>query len=117
MNNIARYRGYKNMSQEKLAELMGLSRTQISVLENMNRKGKPKKSPFGLTMNNAKKIADIFGVTVVEVYGEENFICPPINDYEKEYIIDFLYKSMDSKTNKIKLLDRLRDLDNEKENY
>lgn len=60
MNKIAELRKEKLMSQEKLAALVGLSRTYISEIENN------KKQP---NVKLAIKIAKILGTSVETIFG------------------------------------------------
>ena len=66
--NIARLRKEKNMTQDQLANLMGISFQAVSKWE--NGLSSPDVSSFPM-------LADVFGVTIDELFGREAARLPP----------------------------------------
>ena len=60
--NLEDLRNKKNISQKKLAEIVGV--TQVAISQYETGKSVPK-------INIAVKLADVFGVTCEELYGKE----------------------------------------------
>ena len=60
--NLEDLRNQKNISQKKLAEIVGV--TQVAISQYETGKSVPK-------INIAVKLADVFGVTCEELYGKE----------------------------------------------
>lgn len=60
--NVRKYRTQKGMSQEKFAELCGLHRTYISVIECFRR---------SISFDNIQKIADALGIETYRLFLEE----------------------------------------------
>ena len=88
MNNIKKYRGMLNMTQKELAEKIGVARALIAYWE------LPEYT--SLKLSNAKKISNVFGCSLIDLYGIDNFVVKPANDNEKMKMIKILYDSIDS---------------------
>lgn len=86
MNNIKKYRGIFGISQKKLAEMTGISRTTCNYLE--------KNEKYKLPIEYAKKMAKIFNCSVVEVYGDDILSYHPSKDIDKIKIINIVYNSI-----------------------
>jgi transcriptional regulator with XRE-family HTH domain len=63
MKKLAELRKSKDLTQEELAEELGISASSIAMYETGNRRP---------PLNKAKKIADYFGVGIEELFFDDN---------------------------------------------
>lgn len=68
MKNIKKFRLIKNIDQLEFAKLVGVSRTTMSYYEN---------GVVNPSENAIQKMCEIFGCSVIELYGVDNFIIKP----------------------------------------
>ena len=99
MKNIKRLRAKTNMSQDELAKKVGVSRTTMNTWEN---------TLSWLSEDNEKKLIDIFGCSVYELYGMDEFKHYPKETESKIGIILMLYNLLD-KEDKEKLIDMIQE--------
>lgn len=95
MRNLRKLRAIKGITQDELAKEMGLSRVMINLYESENY-GK-------LSKKSAKKLSEFFGVSVIELYGFDNFKLLPQNDEEKMYLIKEIAQTIESEELKTKI--------------
>lgn len=100
MNNIKKYRGMFDMTQEELAKAVGVTRTLVIYWENPEY--------HNLKLKQAKKIAKIFDCSVIDLYGLDNFKIVPKTDEERLKVIEMLYNEIESEETKEKLWDLLK---------
>lgn len=98
MKNIKRLRAKMNISQEDLAKKVGVSRTTLNTWENSAAK---------LTEDNEQKLLDIFGCSIYELYGMDEFKHYPKEVENKIGIILMLYNVLDQE-DKEKVLSLLK---------
>lgn len=65
MNRIREYRRKNGLTATELGELVGLSQSSISFIENGKRNPR---------IENLEKIADVFGCSVNDLIGKENYV-------------------------------------------
>lgn len=99
MKNIKRLRAKINISQEELAKKVGVTRTTLNTWENTISK---------LSEENEKKLLDIFGCNIYELYGMDEFKHYPKESENKIGIILMLYNLLE-KEEKMKLIEMLED--------
>lgn len=99
MKNIKRLRAKMNISQEELAIKVGVTRTTLNTWEN---------SASILSEKNEQKLLDIFGCSIYELYGMDEFKHYPKEPENKIGIILMLYNLLE-KEEKIKLIEMLED--------
>ena len=78
-NNIRRLRVERGVTQTELGEVLGVTKQALS----LNETGR-------VSRKMAKKIADYFGVSILEVMGLDAFEYMPTNEEEKQYLIALL---------------------------
>lgn len=88
MKNIKRLRAKMNISQEELAIKVGVTRTTLNTWEN---------SASILSEKNEQKLLDIFGCSIYELYGMDEFKHYPKEPENKIGIILMLYNLLDEK--------------------
>jgi transcriptional regulator with XRE-family HTH domain len=88
MKNIKKLRYQLGMTQQQLADKLGLTKSHISFLE--------KDSTRTISKCTVEKMADILGCSVSYLYGMENFKIEPETDEEKIEIINFLIENLES---------------------
>lgn len=82
MNNIKKHRGSLGLSQQQLADKIGVSRATIIGLENYDN--------IYLSIETAKKLSELFNCSIVDVYGVDILRYVPRNEEEKKQIIDII---------------------------
>lgn len=95
MNNIKKYRGINNMTQENLAEKMNCARSLITYWENSEYNN--------LKPNQAQKLSQILNCSIIELYGDDNFKIVPKNDDERLEIIKVLTNDIENEDLKARL--------------
>lgn len=88
MNNIKKLRIKNIVTQVDIAKALNTTRSNISLME----KG-------SLSVRNAKLLAGYFGVSTIEILGEDIFKIFPETDEEKMYIINMLKSKMEKNEN------------------
>lgn len=78
-NNIRHLRIEHNVTQTELAEKLGVTKQALSLSENGH-----------VTRKTAKKIADYFNVSILEVMGLDAFEYKPETEDERQYLIALL---------------------------
>lgn len=101
MNNIAKYRAIKGMTQKELSEKCNLARTYISLLENGNDEKR-------LTLNAVTRLTRALECTIPELLGEDLFYFFPETDQEKIATILILVKQLENAELKQQLLSILK---------
>lgn len=81
MNNIKYYRGISGLSQEKLASMAGMSRTNLTYIE---------MGYMNTVSKGVEKIAEILGVSIIKLLGEENMKYIPESVEDIDYMISLL---------------------------
>ena len=88
MKNIKKFRYQLGFTQQELAIRLGITRSHASFLE--------KKTTKTLAPETASKLCDLFGCSLVSLYGMENFKVEPKNDEERVEMIKVLIESLES---------------------
>ena len=78
-NNLARYRGKHNLTQEQLGEQLGISKAGVCHLEKNN-----------IASRTAKKCAEILGENVFDVMGSDVLKIVPKTEEDKEILINVI---------------------------
>lgn len=78
MNNLRKIRKKKGLTQQELADMVGVSRQLICYME----KGK-----YNITNSIIKKMSKALEISPVEIMGVDNFKFMPKTEEEKEYVI------------------------------
>ena len=81
MNNIKYYRGIFGLSQEKHASMVGMSRTNLTYIE---------MGYMNTVSKGVEKIAEILGVSIIKLLGEENMKYIPESVEDIDYMISLL---------------------------
>lgn len=79
MNNLSKYRKEAGLTQEQLADILGITKAGVSFLE--KRK---------LSFASAKKCAEILHVNPFELLGSDILRAIPYTDEEKAILIDMI---------------------------
>ena len=82
MNNIAKYRGLKNIQQKDFADALFMTRPGLSFIENGNVRNISKK--------RLMQMSKILEVSPVKLLGEENFKYIPETLEDINYMIELL---------------------------
>ena len=98
MKNIKKFRYQLGLTQQELADRLGITRSHASFLE--------KKTTKTLAPETANKLCGLFGCSLVSLYGMENFKVEPKNDEEKIEMIRILIDSLESEELKNELQER-----------
>ena len=78
-NNIRKIRMQHGLTQTELADALGMTKQALS----LNETGR-------ISRRTAKKIADYFNISVLEVMGMDAFEYTPVNEEERQYLIGLL---------------------------
>lgn len=89
MNNITKYRGLIGMSQKKLAEELGISRTGLNLMENGRI--------WIIKKKTVTKMTEILKVTPTQLLGLENLKYEPESKEDIDYMISLLEKLKEEK--------------------
>ena len=84
MKNIKLLRATRGMSQKDLAEQMGISRNSVINME--------KDTQRSVTPKAAKKLCEIFGCSICQLYGLDNIRHLPETKEEAERLIRLIQK-------------------------
>ena len=82
MNNIKLYRGRKGLSQETLASMLGMSRTNLTYIETGKNKN--------FITETVEQMSEILEVTPCKLLGDANLRFAPQNDDDVDYMIKVL---------------------------
>lgn len=102
MNNIKKYRGINNMTQEALAEKMNCARSLITYWESSEYNN--------LKPIQAKKLSEALNCSIIELYGEDNFKIIPNTDDDKLEMIKVLIDGIENEDLRMKLWEFLKTL-------
>lgn len=102
MNNIKKYRGINNMTQEALAEKINCARSLITYWESSEYNN--------LKPIQAKKLSEALNCSIIELYGEDNFKIIPNTDDEKLEMIKVLIDGIENEDLRMKLWEFLKTL-------
>lgn len=89
MRNLRKIRAERRLLQEEVANAIGISRQQYVTYE--------KTLYTKLNEDKEEKLCEFFGISVIELYGEDNFIHKPNTDEERIYMIKLLAKKINDK--------------------
>lgn len=87
MYSIKKMRGMAGITQQELANYLGCTKAYISYLESSNNKTVPSEE--------LKKMADLFGCTVIELYGMDILKYRPQTYLETKQLILNIIKDSD----------------------
>lgn len=76
-NNLAKYRGKHNLTQEQLGSLLGVSKAAISYIEK-----------YKINFKMATKIAKVLNENVFDIMGTDVLKALPTNETDKNIIIE-----------------------------
>lgn len=82
MNNLAKIRGRYCMTQRELAEKLGVTKAGVCCMEKKHIK-----------IEQAQKCAEVFGVSVFEILGDDVFTIKPTTEADKEYVCALLTRN------------------------
>ena len=102
MNNIKKYRGINNMTQEALAEKLNCARSLITYWESSEYNN--------LKPIQAKKLSEALNCSIIELYGEDNFKIVPSTDNDKLEMMKILIDGIEDKDLKTVLWDFFKTL-------
>lgn len=89
MNNVKYYRGMIGMTQQELADKLGIVRTNVSMIEN---------GQIGnVSFDTVEKLCELFGVTPIRLFGLEALKYAPQNDNDIDYLIGLLMEEKNGK--------------------
>lgn len=88
MNNIAKYRGLKGITQKDFAEQIGMTRPGLSFIENGYAKN--------IDSEKIEKMSKILGVSPITLLGMDNLKCIPDTKEDVDYMIEILNKLKES---------------------
>lgn len=74
-NNLEKYRGAKGLTQEELGKMVGMTKQAVSHHERN-----------ALNPDNAIKFAEVLGVNVFELMGDDVLLMKPANDKDKKIL-------------------------------
>ena len=89
MKNLRKIRAERGLRQEDVAKAIGISRQQYVTYE--------KKDYMKLADEKEKKLSEFLGISLVELYGEDNLIHKPKTDEEKIFVIKLIAKRLSDK--------------------
>ncbi len=87
MYSIKKMRGMAGITQQELANHLGCTKSYVSYLESSNNKT--------VSIEELKKMADLFGCTVIELYGMDILKYRPQNHLETKQLILNIIKDSD----------------------
>ena len=89
MKNLRKLRAQHGVHQEEVASAIGVSRQQyITYEKNLYRK---------IAEDKEDKLCEFFNCSLVELYGDDNFIHQPLNDEEAIFLMKILAKKLKDK--------------------
>lgn len=76
-NNLRKYRGIHNMTQDELGQKLGVSKAGVSYMEQNS-----------INVESAKQCAEILGENVFAILGKDAFRLLPETEEDKEILIN-----------------------------